>query len=119
MPTIQLPPNRHLKFHRRQWIIYLMGCAAMAVGTIIAVLTPGENPEVVLVPTGVFFSLMIVLSLVERVRCRTGYDREKKRIWSDEWTLRGMNRSKGIAKLTMVFAPRWRSSWRTFRRSPL
>jgi hypothetical protein len=48
-------PERHLKFHQRQWIIYLMGCAAMAVGTIIAVLTPGENPEVVLVPTGVFF----------------------------------------------------------------
>lgn len=30
---------------------------------------------------------MIVLSLVERERCRTEFDREKKRIWSDEWTM--------------------------------
>jgi hypothetical protein len=76
----------------------------MAVGTIIAVLTPGENPEVVLVPTFAFFGLMIVLSVVERVLRRAEYEREKKRIWSDEWTLRGMNRSKGIAMLTIVFA---------------
>ena len=54
MPTIQLPPNATSSSTGRQWIIYLMGCAAMA-GTIIGVLTPGENLEVVFVPTGVFF----------------------------------------------------------------
>jgi MFS family permease len=103
MNGFQLPSERHLRFHRRQWIIYLMGCTAMAVGTIVAVLTPGENPKVVLVPTVAFFALMIVLSLVERVRCRAEYEREQKRILTDEWTLRGMNRAKGTGMLTMVF----------------
>ena len=104
MPNLQLPSERHLRFHRRQWIIYLMGCTAMAVGTIVAVLTPGDNPRFVTIPTAAFFGLMIVLGLVERVRRRAEYEREGKRIWSDEWTLRGMNRAKGIALLTTIFA---------------
>ncbi len=104
MPTVKLPSERHLRFHRRQWIIYLLGCTAMAVGTIIAVLTPGENPEIVLIPTGGFFALMIVLGLVTRVRWRSDFAREQKRIWSDEWTLRGMQRSSRNAVLTMICA---------------
>ena len=104
MPTVKLPFERHLRFHRRQCIIYLLGCTAMAVGTIIAVLTPGENPEIVLIPTGGFFALMIVLGLVARVRWRSDFAREQKRIWSDEWTLRGMQRSSRNAVLTMICA---------------
>lgn len=104
MPNVQLPAERQLRFHRRQLIIYLMGCTAMAVGTIVAVLTPGDNPKIVLIPTCVFFGLMIALAVVERVRRREEYEREGKRIWSDEWTRRGMSRASKIAMLTMIFA---------------
>jgi hypothetical protein len=51
-----------------------------------------------------FFGLLFLVTLVERLRHRAEFDREAKRIWTDEWTLRGMNRSQGIAMLTMIFA---------------
>lgn len=104
MSNVQLPSDRFLRFHRRQWLLYLLGCSAMAIGTIVAVLLPGKNPGVVLVPTLVFFIPMIVLLLVERVRHRTEFEREGKRIYSDEWMLRGMNRARGIAMLVTIFA---------------
>jgi hypothetical protein len=74
----------------------------MAVGTVIAVFT--ENSQIVLIPTGGFFSLMFVIGFVERVRRRAEFEREMKRIQSDEWMLRGMNRAKGIGMMTMIFA---------------
>jgi uncharacterized membrane protein YfcA len=104
MNDIQQPFERFLKFHRRQWTLYLLGCTGMAIGTIVGVLTPGDNPRFVLFPTGAFFGLMIVLALVARVRHRAEFARESKRIWNDEWTLRGMNRAKGIALLAVIFA---------------
>ena len=104
MPTVELPAERYLRFHRRQWMIYLLGCTAMALGTIVAVLTPGENPEIVLVPTLGFFALMIALGLIERARRRLEFERETQRILKDEWTRQGMHRSLSIAMRTMVFA---------------
>jgi hypothetical protein len=105
MPNVQLPSDRHLKFHRRQWFIYLLGCSAMAVGTLVAVLLPGEDDAaVVLIPTSGFFGLMILLGLVEWRRRRADFEREKQRIWSDEWMLRGMHRSLSFAFRTVIFA---------------
>ena len=104
MDDIQQPFERFLKFHRRQWTLYLLGCTAMAIGTIVSVLTPGDNPWFVLLPTGAFFGLMVLLAVVARVRHRAEFARESKRIWHDEWTLRGMNRAKGIALLAVIFA---------------
>ena len=105
MADVQLPSDRHLRFHRRQWVIYLLGCIAMAVGTIIAVLMPGDDDaRVVLIPTFGFFGLMVVLSAIEQVRRRTEFEREKERIWTDEWMLRGLHRSLGFALRTVIFA---------------
>ena len=102
---VQLPSDRFLRFHRRQWLIYLLGCSAMAICIILAALLPGkQNPEFVAVPTLVFFIPMIVLLLVERVRRRAEFEREGKRIHTDEWMLRGMNRARGIAMLVTMFA---------------
>src|SRR5688572_3294558 len=104
MNDMHQPFERFLKFHRRQWTLYLLGCTAMALGTIVGVLTPGDNPWFVLLPTGAFFGLMVLLAVVARVRHRAEFARESKRIWNDEWTLRGMNRAKGIALLAVMFA---------------
>jgi MFS family permease len=104
MLNAELPSDHHLRFHRRQSVIYLLGCTAMAIGTIVAVLTPGQQPNFVLVPTGAFFALMILLSLVERVRHREDFEREKQRIGRDEWMLQGMNRSRGFAFVVIIFA---------------
>ena len=104
MSASQLPASeRHLRFHRRQWFLYLLGCTAMAVGTVVAVLAPGDDPRSVIIPTSAFFGLMIVLGVVEHVRRRSELEREGKRIRSDEWMLRGMNRAKRDALLTIVF----------------
>jgi hypothetical protein len=43
MPNAESPSEHHLRFHRRQWIIYLLGCTTMAAGTIVMVLAPGMN----------------------------------------------------------------------------
>jgi len=104
MSTDQIPAERQLRFHRRQWFIYLMGCTAMAVGTIVGVIDPADMPGWVILPTGLFFGLMIVLAVVERLRHREEFAREGKRIQSDEWTIQGMNRAKGQALLMVIFA---------------
>jgi hypothetical protein len=103
MTEIQLPSERHFRLHRRQWLLYLLGCTAMGVGTIVAVLTPGENPEYILVPTVTLFALMFALGLVERVRRRTEFEREMKRIQQDEWTQRGLTRSVSMALRSVIF----------------
>ncbi len=103
MTEIQLPSERHFRLHRRQWFLYLLGCTAMGVGTIVAVLTPGENPEYILVPTVTLFALMFALGLVERVRRRTEFEREMKRIQQDEWTQRGLTRSVSMALRSVIF----------------
>jgi hypothetical protein len=104
MSEVHQAAEHHLKFHRRQFFIYLLGCSAMAIGTIVAVLTPGENPGIAVGPTMGFFALMVVLWVAERVRHRAEFKREFKRIVTDEWTQRGMHRSTRIAMMTMVFA---------------
>lgn len=108
MTNLELPSEHHLRFHRRQWVIYLLACIAMAAGTVVRVLIPEETTRPLFplhsLPTFGLFALMILLSLVERVRHRAEFEREKKRIWTDEWTLRGLNRAQGIAMLTMIFA---------------
>lgn len=105
MSTGQLPASeRALKFHRRQWFIYLLGCTAMAVGTIVAVIDPADRPGWVILPTGLFFGLMIALALIERIRHREEFAREGKRIYSDEWTIQGMRRATGRALLTVILA---------------
>jgi uncharacterized membrane protein YfcA len=103
MPSnIQVPSERHFRFHRRQWIIYLMGCTAMAIGAVAGLMPGYDGANVVLIPTAGFFGLMIALGLLERVRHREEYEREKKRILTDEWMLRGMNRSLGFAFRTVI-----------------
>jgi hypothetical protein len=57
----------------------------------------------VTIPTDALFGIMIVLALVERVRRRAEFERETKRIWSDEWTLQGMRRAHGLALLVVIF----------------
>ena len=103
MTTVHLPSERHFRLHRRQWLLYLLGCTAMGVGTIVAVLTPGENAEYVLIPTGTLFALMFALGFVERIRRRAEFEREMKRIRQDEWTHRGLSRSVGIALRYVIF----------------
>jgi hypothetical protein len=84
-------------------VIYLLGCTAMAVGTIVAVLTPGDDPGIVIYPTFGLFGLMILLGLVERLRRREEYAREKERIGTDEWMVRGMHRARGFAFQATMF----------------
>jgi hypothetical protein len=103
MSDVQVPAERALRFHRRQWIIYLMGCTAMAIGIVVAVLMPGDDPGVVIWPTVGLFGLMIVLAFVERVRHREEHRKEYARIMKDEWTLRGMNRALSVAFRTVIF----------------
>jgi hypothetical protein len=103
--STELPADRHLKFHRRQWFIYLMGCTAMAVGIMISALDPAEKPTAWAIrPTLVLFGLMIVLAVVERLRHREEFARERKRILNDEWMARGMSRAAGRALLVAMFA---------------
>lgn len=104
MTDVHLPSERHFRLHRRQWLIYLLGCTAMAIGTIVAVIIPGENPEYVLVPTGTLFVLMFALGFVERARRKTEFEREMKRIQQDEWTQRSLDRSVGKGLLTVILA---------------
>jgi hypothetical protein len=75
----------------------------MGVGNIVAVLTPGENPEYVLVPSVTLFSLMFALGFLEQARRRTEFKREMKRIQQDEWTQRGLRRSVSLALRTVIF----------------
>ena len=103
MTEVQLPSERHLKLHRRQWLLYLLGCTAMGVGTIVAVLTPGENPEYVIVPSVTLFALMFALGFFERVRHKTEFRREMRRIQQDEWTQQGQRRSVSLALRTVIF----------------
>jgi uncharacterized membrane protein len=103
--SIELPEDRYLKFHRRQWTIYLMGCTAMAIGTMASVLDPAdEPPSWVLLPIGLFFGLMILLAVVARLRYREEFARERKRILSDEWMAQGLRRATGRAFLIVMLA---------------
>jgi uncharacterized membrane protein YfcA len=104
MSTIKLPSERHLKYHRRQWQLYLLVGAVMAVGTVVAELLPGENPEVVLGPAAAVFMLMLALYLVVRGRDTSAYKEELTRIMQDEWFASSRNRSRRDALLTVVFA---------------
>jgi hypothetical protein len=104
MSDAPLAAERLYSFHRRQFWIYLIGCSLMAVGTVVAVLTPGENPGIAVGPTLGVFTLMVVLGLVERVKHRAVFEREGRRIATDEWTQRGMSRARSVAMFTMVFA---------------
>ncbi len=104
MNNIQLPSERHLRFFRRQWLLYLLGCTAMAVGTIVAVLMPGVQPELIMIPMFSAFGLMVAIHLIERARHRAEYKQEMLRILQDEWTHYGLKRSQGIALLSVIFA---------------
>ena len=103
MTDVHLPSERHFRLHRRQWFLYLLGCTAMGVGTIVAVLTPGDNSGYVIIPTFALFALMVAIGLFERVRRRTEFKREMRRIQQDEWTLRCHSRAVGQALLTVIF----------------
>ena len=104
MADIKVPSERHYKYHRRQWQLYLLFCSLMAIGTIFAVLIPGEQPELVLAPTAVVFTLMFALHLVVRGRNATEYKEELTRILQDEWFATSANRSYRVALATVIFA---------------
>ena len=103
MTEIHLPSERHFRLHRRQWLLYLLGCTAMGVGTIVAVLTPGEQTGFILIPTVTLFALMFALGYFERFRRRAEFKREMKRIQQDEWIQRSLRRSVGIALRYVIF----------------
>jgi uncharacterized membrane protein YfcA len=66
MTNGKVPSERLFKHHQRQWQLYLLFCVVMAIGSVIAVLLPGENPEVVLVPTVLVLAVMLALHLIVR-----------------------------------------------------
>jgi hypothetical protein len=80
----------------------------MALGTVVAVLLPGENSEVVLGPAAAaaaaVFALMLAFYLVVRGRDATRYTEELRRIQQDEWFAAIRNLSRRDALLTVVFA---------------
>ena len=104
MATVKIPSERLFKYHRRQWQLYLLFCVVMAIGTVVAVLMPGDNPSVVLVPTFGILTLMFVLHVVVRGRNASEYAIELKRIGQDEWIASSMKRSSGIALRAVIFA---------------
>ncbi len=104
MANIKLPSERHFRYHRHQWQLYLLYCTVIAIGTIVAVLTPGENPEFVIGPALVVFLLMFVLHLAVRGRNATEYYEELRRIAGDEWFASNQRSSGRVALLTVIFA---------------
>ena len=103
MTNGKLPSERLFKHHRRQWQLYLLFCVVMAIGTIIAILLPREDPEIVLVPAVLVFALMFALHLIERARNAEEYQEELRRINYDEWMIASRNRSLRLALLTVIF----------------
>jgi hypothetical protein len=107
MPDIRVPSEDHFRFHRRFWQVYLLFCAAMAIGTVVAVLLPGDNPAIVLVPAGgvlITLNLMIAHRLVARRRDVKEYDAELRRIGQDEWLALSRRKALRDALLAVIFA---------------
>jgi uncharacterized membrane protein YfcA len=104
MADIRLPSERHYRHHRRQWQIHLLFCAVMAIGTVAAVLVPGDNPGFVLWPAGVVLILMVGAGVMMRARGGKAYDAESKRIRHDEWITSSMRISSRDALLAVIFA---------------
>lgn len=76
----------------------------MAIGSVIAVLLPGENPEVVLGPAGLVLALMAALHLIVRGRNAEEFKGEFRRINEDEWIVATRDRSQRLAFLAVIFA---------------
>lgn len=100
----KVPSERLFKHHRRQWQLYLLFCIVGAVGTVIAVLLPGDNPRVVQVPTLFVLAVMFVLHLIVRVRNAEEYQAERRRIYEDEWILGSLHRSQRQALMAVIFS---------------
>lgn len=103
MTNGKLPSERLFKHHRRQWQLYFLFCVVMAIGSMIAVLLPGENTAVVLVPSGLVWALMFALHLIVRARNAEEYKEELRRIHQDEWMAASRNRSLRLALCTVIF----------------
>ena len=104
MSNVKVPSERHLAYHRRHWQLYLLFCAVMAIGTVVAVLLPGDNPEIVLAPTAAVFMVMLAYYFAVRGRDTTEYNHELRRIEQDEWFASGRNWARRDALLTVIFA---------------
>ncbi len=102
MTNVQMPSERHFRYHRHLMLLYLLLCTVMAVGTVVAVLTPGENSEFALVPEAIVLVFMTALTLVVRGRRGKDHKREMRRIWQDEWLIRCQDRSRRTALLTVI-----------------
>ncbi len=102
MTNVQLPSERHFRYHRHHMLLYLLLCTVMAVGTVVAVLTPGENSEFALVPEVIVLVFMTALTLVVRGRRGKDHKREMRRIMQDEWIIRCQARARHTALLTVI-----------------
>jgi len=99
------PAERHLRIHRRQWLIYLTSCAAIAVGTYVALMIPVNRRLVFLISIVAVLGLLALVGLLvlaERARHRAEYEREQERIRGDEWVQGAQNRAVRIAFGTMI-----------------
>ena len=103
MTNGKLPSERLFKHHRRQWQLYLLFCSLMAIGTVVAVIIPGENPEFVLWPTSIVFALMFAIHLIVRSRNAQEFREESRRIRQDEWIVASLQRSQRQAFGAVIF----------------
>jgi uncharacterized membrane protein YfcA len=105
MITARLPSERLYKHHRRQWQRYLLFCVVSAVGSVIAILIPGEseNPKVLLMPVLSVLALMVAAHLVARWRNAAEFREETRRIVSDEWIQGSLHRSQRQALMAVIF----------------
>ncbi len=103
MTNGKLPSERLFKHHRRQWQLYLLFCVVMAIGTIVAVILPGENSEFVMVPASLVLALMVATQLILRSRNAQEYREESRRIRQDEWIVASLQRSQRQAFGAVIF----------------
>jgi uncharacterized membrane protein YfcA len=104
MSDIRVPSEQFFQYHRRYWQLYLVYCVALGAGTLVAVLIPGQQPLIVVVPALVVAGLLVIYRFVVRRRDAKTHDEQLKRIERDEWVIQSRSRARRDALLTVIIA---------------
>jgi hypothetical protein len=102
MSDLRVPSEQYFRYHRRYWQLYLVYCVALGGGTLVAVLIPGEQPEIVTVPALVVAGLLVIYRFVVRRRDAKTHDEQWKRIERDEWVVQSRSKARRDALLTVI-----------------
>lgn len=104
MKNIGVPSERHYRFHLLGMAMGLALFVALGVGMILALLRPGIQMGLAVVPGVVFFLASIALSIALR-GCRwPRRDPEDRRIMADEWVRMNTERARKISLRTVWLA---------------